>query len=67
MATSHVPDPFDLTLEQLQRRRSAKWTHAPHAGVPMWVAEMDVRLAEPVAQALHDAIDAGAAVHGGVR
>ncbi|OLT38148.1 hypothetical protein BJF82_09210 [Kytococcus sp. CUA-901] len=59
MATSHVPDPFDLTLEQLQRRRSAKWTHAPHAGVPMWVAEMDVRLAEPVAQALHDAIDAG--------
>lgn len=52
-------EPFDLTLAELERRRSAKWTLAPHAGLPMWVAEMDVRLAEPVRRVLHDAIEAG--------
>lgn len=59
MAPHGIPDPFDLPLETLQRRRSAKWTHAPHPGLPMWVAEMDVRLAEPITRVLHDAIELG--------
>lgn len=50
--------PFDVPLEQLRRRRSAKWaTYAPDV-LPLPVAEMDVELAPPVAAALRAALDA---------
>ncbi|MGP4102457.1 MalY/PatB family protein [Nonomuraea sp. KM90] len=48
---------FDIPLEELRRRRSAKWTlHAPDV-LPLPVAEMDVRLAPSVAAALHAAVE----------
>ncbi|MEU3739731.1 MalY/PatB family protein [Streptomyces sp. NPDC032198] len=48
-----------LTLEQLRRRTSMKWRTYPHDVLPLWVAEMDVPLAEPVAEAITDAVALG--------
>ena len=49
----------ELTLEQLRRRTSMKWRwYAPDV-LPLWVAEMDVRLAPEVAKSLHRAVDSG--------
>ena len=48
-----------LTLEQLRRRTSAKWRAYPEDVLPLWVAEMDVLPAEPVARALTDAVALG--------
>ena len=43
----------ELTLQQLQLRTSMKWRAHPDDVLPLWVAEMDVKLpptvAEPVA------------------
>jgi cystathionine beta-lyase len=52
--------PFDvdaITLEALRSRRSAKWRQYEPDVLPAWVAEMDFPLAEPIAGALHAAID----------
>ena len=38
-------------------RTSAKWRAYPQDVLPLWVAEMDFPLAEPLADALHDAVD----------
>ena len=43
---------LDLTLDELRRRRSAKWRFKERDVLPLWVAEMDVRLAEPIRDAL---------------
>lgn len=51
--------PFDLTVEQLRQRTSAKWRAVEPDVLPLWVAEMDVMLAGPVVDALHRAIDQG--------
>lgn len=56
MPTPHH-DPFDISLAELRRRTSAKWSLVEPDVLPAWVAEMDVRLAPAVAQALHAAID----------
>ncbi|HEX2266158.1 MAG TPA: aminotransferase class I/II-fold pyridoxal phosphate-dependent enzyme [Solirubrobacterales bacterium] len=48
----------ELSVEQLRRRRSAKWSRYPEDVLPAWVAEMDFPLAEPVKRALREAIDA---------
>ncbi|MGW5736820.1 MULTISPECIES: MalY/PatB family protein [Streptomyces] len=48
-----------LTLEQLRRRTSMKWRTYPHDVLPLWVAEMDVPLAEPVAEAITQAVALG--------
>jgi cystathionine beta-lyase len=48
-----------LTVEQLRQRTSMKWRMHPDDVLPLWVAEMDVPLAPPVAQALRRAIDLG--------
>ncbi|MFJ8082372.1 MalY/PatB family protein [Streptomyces sp. NPDC096205] len=48
-----------LTLTQLRRRTSMKWRTYPEDVLPLWVAEMDVPLAEPVARALTDAVALG--------
>ncbi|MEU9506030.1 MalY/PatB family protein [Micromonospora sp. NPDC048170] len=48
-----------LTLDELRQRTSVKWRmHAPDV-LPLWVAEMDVPLAPPVADALRRAVDLG--------
>jgi cystathionine beta-lyase len=57
-----------LTLADLRRRTSAKWRTYPSDVLPLWVAEMDVTLAHPVARAVSDAIargDTGYAVGSG--
>ena len=51
--------PFDLTLDQLRLRTSAKWRAAGPDVLPLWVAEMDVLLASPVLEALREALDRG--------
>lgn len=43
-----------LSLDQLRERQSAKWQVFGPDVLPLWVAEMDVPLAEPVAQTLHE-------------
>jgi cystathionine beta-lyase len=52
-----LTDLTELSLEELRRRRSAKWTHYAPDVLPAWVAEMDFPLAQPVAEALRTAID----------
>ncbi|WP_420117059.1 MalY/PatB family protein [Micromonospora sp.] len=48
-----------LRLDQLRRRTSVKWREYPDDVLPLWVAEMDVPLAEPVARAITDAVALG--------
>ncbi|MEV6710481.1 aminotransferase class I/II-fold pyridoxal phosphate-dependent enzyme [Lentzea sp. NPDC051208] len=48
-----------VSLERLRRRTSVKWRQFPDDVLPLWVAEMDVDLAEPVKQAIVDALDLG--------
>lgn len=48
-----------LSLEDLQRRTSEKWRHYPSDVLPLWVAEMDVALAEPIERALVHAVQGG--------
>ncbi len=48
-----------LSLGDLQRRTSEKWRHYPTDVLPLWVAEMDVALAEPIERALVDAVRRG--------
>jgi len=55
-----VPNPLEqLTLQQLRQRTSVKWRAYPPDVIPLWVAEMDVMPAEPVARALRHALDIG--------
>lgn len=49
----------ELTLQQLQLRTSMKWRAHPADVLPVWVAEMDVKLPPTVAEALRVAIDNG--------
>lgn len=48
-----------LSLEQLRQRTSVKWRKYPEDVLPLWVAEMDVPLAEPIARAITDAVALG--------
>jgi len=48
----------ELSPQQLRRRTSIKWRQYEADVLPLWVAEMDVALAEPVARALTDAVAA---------
>ena len=55
-----VQNPLEqLSIDQLRQRTSAKWHYYPADVLPMWVAEMDVPLAEPVAQVLQRAVEIG--------
>jgi cysteine-S-conjugate beta-lyase len=52
--------PLDaLTLPQLRERNSEKWRSYPPDVLPLFVAEMDVPLAEPIRAVLHEAVDRG--------
>lgn len=48
-----------LALRQLRERTSAKWRAYPDDVLPVWVAELDVPLAEPVADAITAAVERG--------
>ncbi len=48
----------DCSLDVLRRRRSWKWTEYPPDVLPAWVAEMDFDLAEPIKDAVREAITA---------
>ena len=48
-----------LTIDQLRQRTSLKWREYPDDVLPLWVAEMDVPLAEPVAAAITDGVARG--------
>jgi len=53
------PDRFGLRaldLDELRRRNGAKWMARP-AAFSAWVADMDFRVAPPIAEALHEVID----------
>jgi cysteine-S-conjugate beta-lyase len=57
---THTSNPLrQCSLDELRRRTSAKWRVHPADVLPMWIAEMDVRLAEPVAEALRAAVSTG--------
>jgi cystathionine beta-lyase len=57
---SGEPNPLRvLTLDRLKRRTSMKWRTYPEDVLPLWVAEMDVPLAEPVVRAVTDALHLG--------
>ncbi|MGW3121438.1 MalY/PatB family protein [Streptomyces sp. NPDC001107] len=59
-APSGEPNPLRaLSLESLRRRTSMKWRTYPADVLPLWVAEMDVPLAEPVVRAVTDALALG--------
>ncbi len=49
----------ELSLEELRRRTSQKWQAHGSDLLPLWIAEMDVPLAPPVADVLRHAIDIG--------
>ncbi|HET9379849.1 MAG TPA: aminotransferase class I/II-fold pyridoxal phosphate-dependent enzyme [Streptomyces sp.] len=58
--TSGEPNPLRaLSLDGLRRRTSMKWRTYPEDVLPLWVAEMDVPLAEPVVRAVGDALALG--------
>jgi cysteine-S-conjugate beta-lyase len=58
--TPGEPGPLHaLGLEQLRRRTSMKWRTYPEDVLPLWVAEMDVPLAEPVVRAVTGALALG--------
>jgi cysteine-S-conjugate beta-lyase len=57
--TSSVNPLEQLTIEQLRQRTSMKWRAHPLDVLPLWVAEMDVPLAEPIADALNLAVSRG--------
>ncbi|WP_405608552.1 MalY/PatB family protein [Streptomyces sp. NBC_00076] len=58
--TSGEPNPLRvLTLDRLRRRTSMKWRTYSEDVLPLWVAEMDVPLAEPVVRAVTDALALG--------
>ncbi|HZF91682.1 MalY/PatB family protein [Streptomyces sp.] len=48
-----------LGLDRLRRRTSVKWRAYPQDVLPLWVAEMDVPLAEPVVRAVTEALALG--------
>jgi cystathionine beta-lyase len=54
---TELPNPFEVySLAQLRERTSVKWRQFPEM-IPLWVAEMDVDIAEPIKAALRHAID----------
>jgi cystathionine beta-lyase len=58
--TDQPPNPLEQFSEaELRTRTSMKWRAHPADVLPLWVAEMDVSLAEPVIGALTTAISRG--------
>lgn len=47
------------SLEELRMRTSEKWRNYSADVLPLWVAEMDVRMPDPLVEGLHQAISIG--------
>lgn len=58
-STPTPPDPFDVPLAELRERTSVKWRVYPPDVLPLWVAEMDVRQAPAVVDAVGQAMTRG--------
>ncbi len=57
---SVVPHVFDnLTVDEIRRRGTAKWSRYAEDVLAAWVAEMDFPLAPELRAALHDAVECG--------
>lgn len=55
-----LPNPLEqLTIQALRQRTSVKWRVYPDDVLPLWVAEMDVALAAPIADVLTRAVALG--------
>ncbi|MCA9858142.1 MAG: aminotransferase class I/II-fold pyridoxal phosphate-dependent enzyme [Thermomicrobiales bacterium] len=55
--TTSVISPFaNLQIDELRRRSSAKWQFYPDDVLPVWVAEMDAYVAQPIVDAVHQAL-----------
>lgn len=50
---------FSLSIDELRDRQSLKWRTYDADVLPMWVAEMDTRMPEPVKAALLEAVERG--------
>jgi cystathionine beta-lyase len=50
----------DLSVAELRRRGTNKWSYYGEDVLPAWVAEMDFALAPPIRAALHEAIERNA-------
>jgi cysteine-S-conjugate beta-lyase len=50
---------FDVPLSELRTRTSSKWNRYPDDVLPLWVAEMDVEVCEPVVRAVTHAVRRG--------
>ena len=59
MTHDHSSPLTRLSLEQLGERKSRKWRTYPPDVLPLWIAEIDVLLADPIADAIHTAIEVG--------
>ncbi|HWV57820.1 MAG TPA: aminotransferase class I/II-fold pyridoxal phosphate-dependent enzyme [Longimicrobiales bacterium] len=60
MAQTVVANPFaGLDLDRLRTRTSAKWNFYADDVLPLWVAEMDAYIAEPIVKAVTDALQNG--------
>ena len=65
--TVHLCDTLDI--DALRSRTGAKWNYYPADVLPLWVAEMDFPLAEPIKQAVRarlDRDDLGYGMSGGI-
>ncbi len=59
LAMRHPPLDLDsLTLERLRARTGEKWRVYPEDVLPLWVADMDFPVAEPIRRRLRGAVDA---------
>lgn len=56
-STTAPTTPFDLTLDDMRQHRSAKWSRVPADVLPAWTAEMDVRTAPAIGEALRVAVE----------
>ncbi len=55
-----VENPFaDLDLDRLRTRTCAKWNYYPSDVLPLWVAEMDAYIAQPIIDAVTSALENG--------
>ena len=57
----------DLTDAEARAALPCKWGEVDADVLPAWVAEMDYALAPPIAEALHEAIDASLGGYPSVR
>src|SRR3954454_2373057 len=53
-----LPD-FALSDDDLRRSPDMKWRDCPADVIPAWIADLDVRPAQAVKRALHQAVEAG--------